>query len=225
MRWAAGAATVFPLLLSAPAGASSLALGFTGVLTTVSDPRGLLPVAVAPGASIGGTFSYVSGAPCLSVLPTTCEYIASPASLDLFLAETAFARVEGSAYLFVEDGPLADSFSASVGAAASRAAGGSEPVWMSGDLQLLDPKATALDGMGLPTALDVAGFARRSFDGGGCYGGRCTGSPQDQFQVTGTILTLQAVPEPGTGTLLALGLLAFGRGCAERRCGPHPRAK
>ena len=220
-QWAAGAALLSVLLASAPAGAGSLVLAFTGILTTVSDPRGLLPVALAPGATITGTFSSASGASCLPVSPMTCEYLTSPASLGLSLAEIPFAQVDGSAYLFVEDGPLADSFSASVGAPAGAAAGGSGPVWTSGDLQLLDPKAAALGSMGLPTTLDLTGFAQRTFDAGGCYGGTCTGGPQDQFQVTGTILALQVVPEPGTGTLLTLGLLALRRCAAGRRRGPR----
>jgi hypothetical protein len=223
-RCAAGAALVSLLLLSSPAGAGSLALAYSGILTTVSDPEGLLPVALAPGASVSGTFAVASGASCLPVSPTTCEYLTSPASLSLSLAEGPFAQVDGSAYLFVEDGPLADSFSASVGVPAEETAGGAGPVWMSGDLQLLDPKATALGGMGLPTAFDPTGFAQRTFDAGGCYGGTCTGGAQDQFQVTGTIFTLQVVPEPGAGTLLTLGLLALRCGSAGRRRGPRPGA-
>jgi len=62
-------------------------VSFTGSLTTVSDPQGLLPGALAPGASVAGTLSYASGASCLPVLPTTCEYLASPASLPRWDAE------------------------------------------------------------------------------------------------------------------------------------------
>jgi hypothetical protein len=173
--------------------------------------------------SITGTLSYASEGSCLSVSPGTCEYVAFPASLSLSLAATPIASLDGRAYLFVEDGPLADSFSASVAASAGPAAG-STPVWMSGDLQLSDPRATTLDGTGLPTTLQLSGFAQHTFDAGGCYGGTCTGAPQSQFQIAGTILSMQVVPEPGTGTLLAAGLLALRGWRGDRRHGARPRA-
>jgi len=205
-RWAAGAALVCPTFLAVPAGASSIVVNFSGVLTTVSDPRGLLPAALAPGTMLSGTLSYASGAACQPVSPTTCEYIVVPSSFSLWQGATPIASVAGQAYVFVEDGPLVDSFSASVGAPAGPPSG-SNPDWLSGDFQLLDPGATALGGMGLPTTLGLGGFSQHTFDAGGCYGGACTGDPLDQFQIAGTILSMEFVPEPGSGTLLALGLL------------------
>jgi hypothetical protein len=184
-------------------------VSFTGILTTVSDPEGLLPAALAPGTSVVGLLSYASGASCQGVLPTTCEYIVSPSSLSLSFDATPTVSVDGRAYVFVEDGPLADSFSASVGGSAGPS-GGSNPVWLSGDLQLSDSRGTALGGTELPTALSLSGFAQHTFDASGCYGGACTGNPQDAFQIVGTIMTMQAVPEPGTGGLLAFGLWALG---------------
>jgi len=156
--------------------------------------------------------SYSPDAACQPVFqqPTTCEYIVSSSSLTLWLHATPVASVAGPAYVFVQDGPLVDSFSASVAAAAAPS-GGSVPIWSSSDFQLLDPRATALGGTALPTLpLDLTGFARHTFDAGGCYGGACTGNPLDQFQVVGTIVSIQAVPEPGAGWLLALGLSGFG---------------
>jgi hypothetical protein len=217
-RWALGAALVCPTLLAAPAGASPVLVSFTGILTTVSDPQGLLPAVLAPGTSVVGTLSYASGALCQAVLPTTCEYIVSPSSLSLSLDGTPIASVNGRAYVFVEDGPLADSFSASVGGSAGTS-GGSNPVWLSGDLQLSDPRATTLGGTELPTTLDLSGFAQHTFDAGGCYGGACTGNPQDEFQIAGTIMTMQVVPEPGTETLLAFGLWVLGLGGFKGRRG------
>jgi PEP-CTERM motif len=217
-RWAVGAALVCPTLLAAPAGASPLLVSFAGILTSVSDPQGLLPAGLAPGTSIVGTLSYASGASCLAVLPTTCEYIVSPSSLSLSLEGTPIASVDGRAYVFVEHGSLADSFSASIGGAAGPS-GGSNPVWLSGDLQLSDPRGTALGGTALPTTLDLSGFAQHTFDAGGCYGGTCTGNAQDEFQIVGTILTMQVVPEPGSGTLLAFGLGSFGGWGFQRRRG------
>ena len=74
------------------------------------------------------------------------------------------------------------------------------------------------------TTPTLTGFAQRTFDAGGCYGGTCTGGPQNQFTVTGTILALQVVPEPGTGTLLTLGLLALRCCAAGRRRGARSSA-
>ena len=207
-RWAAGAALICLTLLAAPAGASPVLVSFTGILTTVSDPQGLLPTGLEAGTVVVGMLSYASGASCQAVLPTTCEYIVSPSSLSLSLNATPIASVDGRAYVFVEDGPLADSFSASIGGPAAPS-GGSNPDWLSGDLQLSDPKATALSGPELPTALSLGGFAQHTFDAGGCYGA-CSGNPQDEFQIAGTIMTMQVVPEPGSGTLLAFGLWTLG---------------
>lgn len=193
-------------------------VSFTGILTSVSDPQGLLPAGLEPGVSMVGMLSYASGASCQAVLPTTCEYIVSPSSFSLSLDATPIASIDGRAYVFVEDGPLADSFSTSTGAPAGPGSG-SNADWLSGDLQLSDPRGTALGGMQLPTALDLGGFAQHTFDAGGCYGGACTGNPQDQFQIVGTIMTMQVVPEPGTGTLLAFGLWALGFGRSKGRRG------
>jgi hypothetical protein len=184
-------------------------VSFTGILTTVSDPQGFLPAGLAPGTGVVGLLTYASGASCQAVLPTTCEYIVSPSSLSLSFDATPIASVNGRAYVFVEDGPVADSFSASVGGPAAPS-GGSNPVWLSGDLQLSDPRGTALGGTALPTALSLSGFAQRTFDAGGCYRGACTGNPQDAFQIAGTIMTMEVVPEPGTGAPLAFGLWALG---------------
>jgi hypothetical protein len=195
-------------------------LSFTGNLTSVSDPQGLLPAGLVPGASILGMLSYSPDAPCQPVFqqPTTCEYIVSPSSLSLWLDTTPIASVAGRAYVFVQDGPLVDSFSASVAGAAGPS-GGSVPVWSSSDFQLLDPMATALGGTELPTTpLDLTAFAKRTFGAGGCYGGACTGNPQDQFQIVGTIVSVQAVPEPGTGWLFALGLSGLVGWGPIRRC-------
>jgi hypothetical protein len=198
------------MLLAAPAAANPVVVSFTGVLTSVSDPKGLLPSTLIPGTSIQGFFSYTSGASCQTVSPTTCEYLSLPSSLSLWLDTKAIASIGGQAYVFVEDGPLVDSFSASVVAPADPATG-SAPVWLSGDLQLSDPGATALSSAGLPSTLDLGGFANHTFDAGGCYGGTCTGASLNQFQIAGTITSMQLCPEPGSGILLGLGLFAFGR--------------
>lgn len=216
MRGAAFAALIFLTLLAWPAGASPIVVSFSGILTTVNDPEGPPPAAVVPGARVTGTLSYASSGTCLPLMPTLCEYLASPATLTLSVGATPIARVTGGAYLYVEDGPLADSFSASVAAPAG-SRGGSGPVWLSGDLQVSDPTASALSGTALPTALDLGQFAQRTFDAGGCYGGICTGSSHDQFQVEGTILAMQLAPEPGTGLLLGVGLLALCRCGADRQ--------
>jgi hypothetical protein len=200
------------VLLAAPAGASPVVVDFSGQLTSVSDPQGLLPAVLTPGALLTGTLSYEPGALCQPVFqqPSACEYIVSPSSLTLWLHTAPVASVEGRAYVFVEDGPLVDSFSASVGASATPSSG-SAPAWLSADFQLSDPGATALAGTALPVTLDLSGFSQHTFDAGGCYGGACTGNPLDQFQIAGTILSMQTVPEPGTGMLLAFGVLTLGR--------------
>lgn len=211
-RWAAFAAWIFPTFLAAPASASPVVVSFTGVLTTVNDPQGLLAAAVVPGALVTGTLSYEFSPSCQPVSPTICEYLVSPSTLSLAIAATPIASVDGGAYIYVEDGPPADSFSASVGVPAGPA-GASGPVWLSGDLQVSDPSTSALNSTALPTTLDLTRFAQRTFDAGGCYGGTCAAGPQDQFQIIGTVLTMELVPEPGSAVLLAVGLLALcGRG-------------
>jgi len=187
-------------------------VNFSALVTSVSDPRTLLPPTLTPGTSLTGTLSYASDASCDRVLPTTCEYIASPSSLALWTGTTPIASVAGRAYLFVADGPLVDSFSASVGAPAAPS-GGSDPDWLSGDVQLSDPGATALGSTGLPATLTLSDFSQHTFDAGGCYGGACTGNPSDQFQIVGTILGVQPAPEPEGATL---GLLVL-EGSKSRR--------
>ncbi len=205
LRFVSGLAGLALALGSAPASAVPMTFQLSGSLTQVSDPRGLLPASLAPGATFEASLSFDADPTCLVVTPTVCQYLAPLATLSLAVGGETVAVVLGSALVFVQDGAPVDGVSASV-STPKPLGEGFPPVWHWADVSLQDPSATALASSSLPPSLpDLALFPLRGFDAGGCYAA-CGDDPLDHFRIEGSLSAGSVVPEPSAAGLVGVGL-------------------
>ena len=218
-RFVSGLAGVALALASGPASALPVTFDLSGTLTQVSDPRGLLPASLVPGAAFTASLSFDADPTCLVVSPTVCQYLAPTAQLSLAVGGETVALASGNATAFVQDGAPVDGVSASFSAPLPPGAG-FPALWRWADISLQDPSASALVSNALPPLLlpDLGLFLIRSFDAGGCYAA-CGDDPSDRFRVEGSLSTGSVVPEPSTALLFGVGFAALA--ARSRKGGPR----
>lgn len=193
-------AFAFALADAAPAQATPITFGFTGLVTQVpaDDPAG----GVTVGSAISGQYTFDSAAVDGIANPAQASYLSSGPGFGLSVQIGANTyEVSGSLYVNVSNGVLAvdqygvlaDDFTA-----------------LSISLLLEDWSAAVFGSDALPTIVPSLGsFVMRDF--------HLVDSSAGDVQIDGTIETLtclqgcgggSSIPEPGTLTLAGVGLLA-----------------
>jgi hypothetical protein len=177
----------------------------TGVLSKVSDPENVLGGQLSIDMPFTGSLTYDPAASPESTSGTSAQYRWDPTGTDFSLSISvgpidAQSAPTGWSRVTVVDGY--SDFDAFMAA--------SSLVWSTGvnvaglEIVMQDSTQTVFDGLGLPSYLDLDDFDTHDFN-------MLAQTGSGVALVVGNIQTLTLIPEPGTATLLLVGLIGLSR--------------
>lgn len=214
----------------APAQADTYQVNYTGVVTSVYNPQGLLDATIMNGTAVNASTIFQYPAQATQITANVAAYLFSgaPGAVtatfgDYLYTPTAASR---SGFLVGNDlgfcQPATDFvLYGSEGGLLSNATGTAPSLTGSAfSTQLIDPSGTALASDSLPTSYRLGAFPIHQLQFGGMTGGQFGGFDATLLSVSVkdlTSATPTAVPEPAPGVILLFGAVGVGGLVAFRR--------